>query len=70
MKATTEQRAKIEGILKNAGIYNEVLLPFNPETRVVGDCTSVYIDGEIPFDTMAEIVDCLRGEKVAESGLS
>lgn len=60
MKATEEQQQHIRAILKDAGIYHDILVDYDPETDIEGDCTSVYIDGDISFDIMAEIVDYLR----------
>lgn len=61
MIATEEQRNHIDELLKTEEIYHDMLLPYDPETGVEGECDSIYIDGDISFDTMAEIVDYLRG---------
>lgn len=60
MRATEEGRQHISSILKEAGIYHDILVDYDPETNIEGDCTSIYIDGDISFDIMAEIVDYLR----------
>lgn len=63
MKLTKEQQEHISAILKGAGLYYDILVDYDPVTGIDGDCVSVYIDGDISFDTMAEIVDYLRGRE-------
>jgi len=59
---TEEQRRNIEEILAPYHIYISWPLDFEKEN----DCgyeerlDSIYIDGDISFDVMAEIVDYLR----------
>lgn len=60
MKITKEQQGHISAILEGAGVYYDIQADFDPVTGIEGDCVSVYIDGDISFDTMAEIVDYLR----------
>lgn len=63
LKATTEeQRLHIEEILKSHQIYHSWPLDFKKETDWgYEDCIdAIYIDGTIPFDAIAEIVDYLR----------
>lgn len=63
MKITKEQQEHISAILEGARLYHNIQPNYDPETDTEEDCTSVYIDGEISFDTMAEIVDYLRGHE-------
>lgn len=60
MKITKEQQEHISAILEGAGLYFNIDSYYDPEKDEEEDCTSVYIDGDISFDTMAEIVDYLR----------
>ena len=55
-----QQKAHIDAILEKEGIYHCLLTDYDPETHTEADCTSVYINGDIAFDTLAEIVDYLR----------
>ena len=61
MILSEEQRLHVGAILKRAGLYFNIDSYYDPEKDEEEDCTSVYIDGDIAFDTMAEIVDYLRG---------
>lgn len=63
MKITKEQQEHISAILEGAGLYYHILPDYDPVTDIEEDCVSVYIDGNISFDTMAEIVDYLRGRE-------
>lgn len=63
MKATEEQQEHISAILEGERLYHNIQLDYDPETNTEEGCTSVYIDGDISFDTMAEIVDYLRGRE-------
>lgn len=60
MKITKEQQEHISAILEGARLYHDIQLDYDPVTNTEEDCTSVYIDGDISFDIMAEIVDYLR----------
>ena len=64
MKITKEQQEHISAILEGARLYYNILVDYDPETDIEEGCTSVYIDGDISFDTMAEIVDYLRGHEI------
>ena len=61
MKLSEEQRRYVGAILERAGLYFNLDSHYDPEKDEEDDCTSVYIDGDVAFDTMAEIVDYLRG---------
>jgi hypothetical protein len=63
MKITKEQQEHISAILKGTGLYYDIQPDYDPVTNTEEDCVSVYIDGDISFDTMAEIVDYLRGRE-------
>lgn len=63
MKITKEQQEHISAILEGAGLYYDIRPDYDPVTDIEEDCVSVYIDGDISFDTMAEIVDYLRGRE-------
>lgn len=63
MKITKEQQEHISAILEGARLYHNIQPDYDPVTDAEKDCTSVYIDGDISFDTMAEIVDYLRGHE-------
>lgn len=63
MKITKEQQEHISAILEGTGLYYDIRADFDPVTDIEEDCVSVYIDGDISFDTMAEIVDYLRGRE-------
>lgn len=63
MKITEEQQEHISAILEGAGLYYCIEADYDPVTDIEEDCVSVYIDGYISFDTMAEIVDYLRGRE-------
>lgn len=63
MKITKEQQEHIGAILEGAGLYYDILVDYDPVTDIEEDCTSVYIDGDISFETMAEIMDYLRGRE-------
>ena len=63
MKITKEQREHISAILEGAGLYYDIRPDFDPVTGIEEARESVYIDGDISFDTMAEIVDYLRGRE-------
>ena len=63
LKATTEeQRLHVEEILKAHQIYYQWPLDFEKETDYGYEdrIDTIYIDGDIPFDAIAEIVDYLR----------
>lgn len=62
LKATTEeQQAYIDALLKKEDIYHHLYEDYDADKDEFMDyCTSIYIDGEISFDTLAEIVDYLR----------
>jgi hypothetical protein len=60
--ATEEQRRHIEEILAPYHIYISWPLNFEDETDYGYEerVDAIYIDGDISFDAMAEIVDYLR----------
>lgn len=63
LKATTEeQRLHVEEILKAHQIYYQWPLDFEKEADdgYEDHIDAIYIDGDIPFDAIAEIVDYLR----------
>ena len=62
LKATTEeQQAYIDALLKKEDIYHTLYDDYDEDKDEFMDyCSSIYIDGDISFDTLAEIVDYLR----------
>jgi len=62
LKATTEeQQAYIDALLKKEDIYHSLYEDYDEDKDEFMDyCSSIYIDGNISFDTLAEIVDYLR----------
>ena len=60
--ATEEQRRHIEEILAPYHIYISWPLDFEKENDWGYDerVDAIYIDGDITFDTLAEIIDYLR----------
>ena len=62
LKATTEeQQAYIDALLKKEDIYHTLYEDYDEDKDEFMDyCSSIYIDGDISFDTLAEIVDYLR----------
>lgn len=60
MIATKEQQKFIDELLEKEGIYHTIGLDFDVETWTEKGCTSVYIDGDVSFDILAEIIDHLR----------
>lgn len=62
LRATTEeQQAYIDALLKKEDIYHTLLEDYDGDKDEFMDyCSSIYIDGDISFDTLAEIVDYLR----------
>jgi len=62
LKATTEeQQAYIDALLKKEDIYHSLYEDYDEDKDEFMDyCSSIYIDGDISFDTLAEIVDYLR----------
>lgn len=62
LRATTEeQQAYIDALLKKEDIYHTLCEDYDDDKDEFMDyCTSIYIDGDISFDTLAEIVDYLR----------
>ena len=62
LRATTEeQQAYIDALLKKEDIYHTLYEDYDEDKDEFMDyCSSIYIDGDISFDTLAEIVDYLR----------
>lgn len=60
--STEEQRLHVEEILKAHQIYYQWPLDFEKEADdgYEDRIDAIYIDGAIPFDAIAEIVDYLR----------
>ena len=62
LRATTEeQQAYIDELLKKEDVYHTLCEDYDADkNEFMGYCTYIYIDGDISFDTLAEIVDYLR----------